>query len=66
MTTEQETALRAELEIDFHGYKRRPKWSERDSVNVLLLRARGLTIREVADVMRSSTRKVQDVLTGKA
>lgn len=39
-------------------------WKEQDSNNVVFLRSKGMTIRAISDVLRCSTRMVQDVLKG--
>jgi len=61
-----EQELRQRLGIEIPEGDRRIKWSAQDSVNVMTLRKRGLPIRTIADVLRCSTRMVQDVLKGKA
>lgn len=68
MITEQivsyEQDLRQRLGIEIPEGGRRTEWSRIDSMNVLMLRRRGLTIRTISDVLRCSTRMVQDVLKG--
>ena len=59
-----EEEIRAKMNIQIPPGLRRMEWREEDSKNVILLRKEGLTIRGISDVLRCSTRMVQDVLKG--
>lgn len=55
--------IRTRLKIRLES-GRRAAWTNTDSINVIYLRRKGFTIRDIADVMRCSTKKVQEVLKG--
>ena len=58
-------ALRDELGIDLVRLGgRRSEWTQEDSNNVLTLRQKGLTIRDIAEVARCSEKTILEVLRG--